>query len=200
MLLVFEAFASIVFLFSLIKNRSSSVFKIIFLSAFIIFILTIIFLFPILQERILTIFTFREHSSNSYRINVWLSCLKMLKDNWLFGIGPGNSTFRLAYGLYMFSGFDALGAYNIFLEFAIEAGIFSLLVFILIQLVSFLKLHCLFWENGNILALGVFISLVGLLIHGMVDTILLRPQVFVPYFFLLGSIAKLGSKTDNIDN
>ena len=190
-------FSLLVILFSLIKSRNHAFSTFTFLATIIIFILAMIFLFPILQERISTIFTLREHSSNSFRINVWLACLKMLKDNWIFGIGPGNNTFRLVYGLYMLSGFDALGAYNIFLEFALEAGILGFLVFILIQLISLLKLHYLFWEKGNIFALGIFISQIALLTHGLVDTILLRPQVFVPYFFLLASIAKLESKTDN---
>jgi len=39
-----------------------------------------------------------------------------LKDNFLIGIGTGNTTFRLVYGLYMVTGFDALGAYNIYLD------------------------------------------------------------------------------------
>jgi hypothetical protein len=52
-----------------------------------------------------------EHSSNAYRIYVWRASAKMFMDNWWFGVGPGNSTFPLAYGLYMKSGFDALGTY-----------------------------------------------------------------------------------------
>ncbi len=149
------------------------------------------FLFPIFIERLSTIFTIREHSSNSYRVNVWLACLKMLKDNWIIGIGPGNNTFRLSYGLYMISGFDALGAYNIFLEFAIETGIFGCLSFLCIFLISFLKLHYIFWKDGELMALGIFISLVALLTHGIVDTVFFRPQVFIPYWFLIASVAKL---------
>lgn len=40
----------------------------------------------------------------------------MFKDNWWIGVGPGNTAFRLAYGLYMKSGFDALGTYCVPLE------------------------------------------------------------------------------------
>ncbi|MBI3590402.1 MAG: O-antigen ligase family protein [Candidatus Melainabacteria bacterium] len=164
---------------------------------FILFVLLAVFhllltyVFPVFAERIATIFTLREHSSNSYRINVWLACLKMLKDNWLIGIGPGNNAFRLAYGLYMISGFDALGAYNIFLEFAIECGFIGCLLFVLIFLTSFLKLHYIFWEKGGVLSLGIFISLIALLTHGMADTVFFRPQIFIPFWFLLASIGKL---------
>ncbi len=154
----------------------------------------VLFLFPVVAERISTIFTLRENTSNSYRVNVWLSCLQMLKDNWLIGIGPGNSTFRLAYGLYMISGFDALAAYNIFLEIAIELGIVGFLIFSLIVLISFLKLHALFWNEKNIFALGIFISIVSLLTHGVFDTVFFRPQVFIPFWFLLASIGKIESE------
>ncbi|HEY9730742.1 MAG TPA: O-antigen ligase family protein, partial [Drouetiella sp.] len=66
---------------------------------------------PSFEQRLTSIFAGREHSSNSYRINVWIASWRMFLDNWWIGIGPGNKTFRLAYGLYMVSGFDALGTY-----------------------------------------------------------------------------------------
>lgn len=164
------------------------------LLACLVLVGALVFLFPIVKERLLTIFTLREHSSNSFRINVWLACLKMLKDNFLLGIGPGNSAFRLAYGLYMLSGFDALASYNIFLEIAIEVGIFGLIVFALIFIISFIKLHYLFWINGKYLAFGIFISLIGLLIHGLVDTVFFRPQIFILFWFLIASIDRIGIK------
>lgn len=151
----------------------------------------IMFLFPVVKERILTIFTFREHSSNSYRVNVWISCLNMLKDNILIGIGPGNSTFRLGYGLYMISGFDALAAYNIFLEFAVEIGFLGGFLALFIFLISFLKLHVIFWDKGSFLGLGIFISLIGVLLHGMFDTVFFRPQIFIPFWLLIAGIDKL---------
>ncbi len=154
----------------------------------------VLFLFPVVAERISTIFTLRENTSNSYRVNVWLSCLQMLKDNWLVGIGPGNSTFRLAYGLYMISGFDALAAYNVFLEIGIELGIVGFLIFSLIILISFLKLHTLFWNQKNIFALGIFISIISLLTHGVFDTVFFRPQIFILFWFLLASIGKIESE------
>ena len=54
----------------------------------------------------------------------------MFKDNWLLGIGVGNKNFREIYGLYMKTGFDALSAYNIYLETAVESGIFALIAFL----------------------------------------------------------------------
>ena len=187
--------SAVIVLFNYLINRRGLINQtpaaIILCVTLIIFSLALIYLFPHVTERLLTIFTLREHSSNNYRVNVWLACFKMLKDNYLIGIGPGNNTFRLAYGLYMISGFDALSAYNIFLETAIEVGVIGCFALILIFSISFIKLHYLFWENRNILALGFFISLIGMITHGLVDTVFFRPQVYIPFWFLLASIAKL---------
>ena len=75
-----------------------------------------------LRARIYSIFAMRGDSSNSFRFNVYHSCINMFKDNWLLGIGCGNQNFREVYGLYMKTGFDALSAYNIYLEIAVEIG------------------------------------------------------------------------------
>ena len=186
-LITISLFLFIIFLVR--QKRLKSIFF--YLILFILLILALTFMFPIFTERISTIFTFREHSSNNFRINVWSSCLEMLKDNFLTGIGPGNSTFREVYGLYMKNNFDALSAYNIFLEIGIETGILGCIAFILIFVLSLLKLHYLFWQKGNLFALGIFLSLVGVLIHGMTDTVFFRPQIFIPFWFLIASIAKL---------
>ena len=148
-------------------------------------------MFPILRERITSIFSFWNYSSNIYRLNVWSACLQLLKDNFIFGIGPGNNTFILGYGLYMHSAYNALGAYNIFLEIAVETGILGLFVFSLILLASLIKIHALYWDQQYIFSLGIFIAMLTLLIHGMVDTVFFRPQIFIPFWFLLASIAKL---------
>lgn len=83
-----------------------------------------------LRARVLSIFAMRQDSSNSFRFNVYQSSFNMFKDNWLLGIGVGNQNFREIYGLYMRTGFDALSAYNIFLEISVESGIFALLAFL----------------------------------------------------------------------
>ena len=91
----------------------------------------ILICFPKIFHRILSIFAMRNDSSTSFRMNVYASSAEMFKDNFLFGIGVGNKVFREIYGLYMLSGFDALSAYSVFLETAVESGIFVLIFSIL---------------------------------------------------------------------
>jgi putative inorganic carbon (HCO3(-)) transporter len=153
---------------------------------------------PGFEHRIVSIFAGREHSSNSFRLNVWLSSLAMLKDNWLIGIGVGNQAFCLAYGLYMRTGFDALGTYCVPLEIAVETGLFGLFVFVLIVMSILYKAHIAFWspisnnrsdlfQYKRWLTVGAAFGLVALLGHGLVDTVFFRPQIqFI--FYLLVSI------------
>lgn len=136
---------------------------------------------PSFEQRLTSIFAGSEHSSNAFRMNVWRSSLRMLKDNWWFGIGPGNQVFRLAYGLYMRSGFDALGTYCVPLELAVESGIFGLSSFGLLLLSLFSRGHQSFWSNSagpsRWLTAGAVAAIVGMMAHGLVDTVFFRPQV-----------------------
>ncbi len=146
---------------------------------------------PGFEQRFSSIFAGREHTSNSYRMNVWESSWQMFLDNWWIGIGPGNKTFRLAYGLYMRSGFDALGTYCVPLEIAVETGIVGLLLFAGMVAMSMARAHLTFWQTQTPyvrwLAAGIAAALVGVMAHGLVDTVFFRPQVQLIFWFLLAA-------------
>jgi putative inorganic carbon (HCO3(-)) transporter len=147
-----------------------------------------------LRARIFSIFAMRNDSSNSFRFNVYNSCIDMFKDNWLLGIGVGNQNFREIYGLYMKTGFDALSAYNIYLETAVESGVFALLSFIAFLGVNITKAVSYIKKRNNInsiyLAISV-ISLIGILVHGIVDTVFFRPQIQFVFWIFIGIIRVL---------
>ena len=153
-----------------------------------------------LRARVLSIFAMRQDSSNSFRFNVYQSSFKMFQDNWLLGIGVGNKNFREIYGLYMRTGFDALSAYNIFLETAVESGIFALLAFLaflIILLKDSIKyiLHSSNIKNIIFISTAV-ISICAVMIHGLVDTVFFRPQIqFV--FWTMVAIASSVLKSEN---
>ncbi len=138
-----------------------------------------------LRARIFSIFAMRGDSSNSFRFNVYNSCIHMFKDNWLLGIGVGNQNFREIYGLYMKTGFDALSAYNIYLETAVESGIFALIAFL-----GFII--CLIKKSvkniSNLYVLAALISISGILIHGFVDTVFFRPQIQFTFWIMAAII------------
>ncbi|HEY9898133.1 MAG TPA: O-antigen ligase family protein [Pantanalinema sp.] len=147
---------------------------------------------PAMQERLLSITATRTHSSNSFRMNVWDGVIRMIKDSWWFGIGLGNDAFRKVYALYMVSGFEALGAYNIFLEEMVEKGILGLLAFVaLVGGAIFRALHHFKHGVSRPWAVAAIAALVGLMIHGMVDTVFYRPSVQILFWLTLAVVIHL---------
>ncbi|MCM1010520.1 MAG: O-antigen ligase family protein [Fusobacterium sp.] len=146
-----------------------------------------------LRARILSIFAMRQDSSNSFRFNVYQASWQMFKDNWLLGIGVGNKNFREIYGLYMKTGFDALSAYNIYLELAVESGIFALIAFLAylgMQIFNAVKYILTSTDAGKIVLISAaLVSLIGVMAHGMVDTVFFRPQIQIIFWVMMALIA-----------
>jgi putative inorganic carbon (HCO3(-)) transporter len=159
------------------------------------------FKFPAFESRILSIFAGSEHSSNAYRIYVWRASAKMFMDNWWFGIGPGNSTFPLAYGLYMKSGFDALGTYCVPLEIGVECGLLGLISSLLLTVSLYAKAHLTFWQNPSMrwMALGLTAALTGLVVQGLVDTVFYRPQVQFLFWLVVAGLTSLSLATASLN-
>jgi len=155
-------------------------------------ILVIIVFLPSTFERFASIFTIRGHSSNSFRMNVWLSCINLFKDNFIIGIGPGNTVFNAVYPLYMFSGFEALSSYNIFLETAVETGIVGLVTFCIMLFSHFFRALYTVYSNldyeNKVISIICLIGLSGLIIQGLFDTIWYRPQVHIQLWLILAII------------
>ena len=119
----------------------------------------------------------------------------MFKDNWLLGIGVGNKNFREIYGLYMKTGFDALSAYNIYLETAVESGIFALIAFLVylgLQIFYAVKYILTSKDAAKIVLMSAaLVSLAGVMAHGMVDTVFFRPQIQIIFWIMMAIISAL---------
>ena len=186
----FECCCLIIILHNLIKPNYKKIFSTI-VGMFVGLISLVVFSSSALRARIFSIFAMRSDSSNSFRFNVYHSCLNMLKDNWLLGIGCGNQNFREIYGLYMKTGFDALSAYNIYLEIAVESGIFALvafLAFLTANMYKAVKYVLKFKSAERIYVLVSLISIIGIITHGFVDTVFFRPQIQFTFWIMVGII------------
>ena len=194
--LFFEILALVVFVYYLLKPIYKKVF--VYITAVMASIFTsIILLSSSLRARVLSIFAMRSDSSNSFRFNVYNSCIEMFKDNWLLGIGVGNQNFREIYGLYMKTGFDALSAYNIYLETAVESGIFALIFFLLFIILILIKAIMFVFKERNlqgIIVATAIISLIGMLFHGFVDTVFFRPQIQFIFWIMIAVIRVLTTR------
>lgn len=155
-------------------------------------VIGLLLFFPGLHDRILSITTTRGHSSNSFRMNVWTAVFAMIRDSWLFGVGVGNKAFMSAYSLYMVSGFEALSAYNIYLEVLVETGIIGILAFgwLLFGALGRCTLMIVRHEN-RIWAAALLAALLGMMAHGMVDTVFFRPSVQLLFWLILAMVMRL---------
>lgn len=163
-------------------------------SAASVLILAVLVVEP-LRDRVSSIFVGRGDSSNNYRINVWMAAIDMIKDRPVLGIGPGNNAFNKIYPLYQRPRYSALSAYSILLEVAVETGIIGLTCFLWLLFVTFTQgwkaLQRLrdaknatgFWLIAAIAAM------IGMLGHGLVDTVLYRPEVNTLWWLMFAIIA-----------
>ncbi len=152
---------------------------------------------PSILHRLETIFTLRGDSSNSYRMNVYIASAKMFFDNFWIGIGTGNTTYRLIYGLYMITGFDALGAYNIYLEMAVESGVFAPLIFLWTMILTFAKSIKRLFEQSmkfRLVTISALSAVLATLFHGIFDTIWYRPQIQLIFWFYIAILAVMTMK------
>jgi putative inorganic carbon (HCO3(-)) transporter len=148
-----------------------------------------------LRLRFASIFAGREDSSNNFRIEVWKAVDKIIADYPLTGIGPGHDAFNLVYPRYMNSRYPALSAYSIYLEHIVEMGYFGFGCFIWLLAVTFnhgiLQIDRLrrVRNNQGLWLIASVAAIVGLSIHGFVDTVWYRPPISTLWWFVLGIIA-----------
>ena len=93
----------------------------------------------------------------------------------------------------MKTGFDALSAYNIFLEIAVESGIFALVAFLgfLILLVkdSVKMIFNSIDIEKIIFVSAALISILAVMFHGLVDTVFFRPQIQFVFWTMVAVIS-----------
>jgi putative inorganic carbon (hco3(-)) transporter len=148
-----------------------------------------------LRDRVASMFSGREDSSNNFRINVWIAVLEMIKDRPILGIGPGNDAFNRVYPRYQQAGYTALSAYSIVLEILVETGVIGLGCFLWILMatlsqgwVQLQRLRQVASRDGFWL-MAAIATMLGMLSHGLFDTVWYRPQVSTLWWLMLALVA-----------
>jgi putative inorganic carbon (HCO3(-)) transporter len=151
-------------------------------------------LVPTLRKRVGSIFG-TEDSSNAFRVNVWISVLNMIKAKPILGIGPGNKAFNQVYPLYQRSGYSALGTYSVPLEITVETGIIGLICYgwmiFTIFRQAWIALNRLRSDrdSSGLWIIAAIATLVGMIVHGLVDTVWYRPQVQLLWWLAIAIIS-----------
>ncbi len=168
--------------FKNIKKRYKNI-----LTALAVAAVGIIAVTPSISRRFASIFHFRGDSSISFRMNVYEAAVRMFQDNPFVGIGLGNLNFREIYGLYMKTGFDALGAYCVPLEVAVESGIFALLFFVMFIFYAVYKAIKMFKDDAvpffsRVIVFITALTIISTMAHGFFDTVWYRPQLQIIFW------------------
>lgn len=163
-------------------------------SAATVVVLAVLVVDP-LRDRVSSIFAGRGDSSNNFRINVWESVIELIKDYPVIGIGPGNSAFNKIYPIYQRPKYSALSAYSIYLEVLVETGVIGFTCFLWLLLVTLnlgwsqlQRLRSLADPQGFWL-MAAIASLLGMMGHGLVDTVLYRPEVNTLWWLMIALMA-----------
>lgn len=157
----------IIFLF--IKNK-----KIIF--AFL-FIFLLFFALENNSDKFEKIINFKEKTSLTSRLAIWQSSKKIISDNWIWGIGPGNFQDKyLTYQKYFtpYPEWAVPQPHNIFLAFWLQTGFIGLIGFlslIFLWLTKTIKTLAMLKDSYKKNALLILITIIfSILIHGLIDT------------------------------
>ncbi|NEO54461.1 MAG: putative bicarbonate transporter, IctB family [Okeania sp. SIO3B5] len=162
-------------------------------------ILAVVLLEP-LRYRVFSVFAGRQDSSNNFRMNVWMSVFEMIRDRPILGIGPGNDVFNKIYPLYQRPRYSALSAYSVPLEIIVETGFIGFTAFLWLLLVTFnqgvLNLRRLrdAGDRQGYWLIGAMVGMVGLMAHGLVDTVWYRPQINTLWWLMVAIIASYYGK------
>lgn len=111
--------------------------------------------------------------STSYRVSIWMGSLRMLKDYWLCGVGPGDAAFNTVYPTYSYDSIVTPHSHNLLLQITADAGIVALILFCVV----------LFWyvrglcaaahkerdSKGRLLQVAFLSGVAGFMVQAMTD-------------------------------
>lgn len=156
-------------------------------------IIGLMFVPMILPESIIYRFTSIGNlgdSSTSYRVNIWLGTLRIIKDYWWMGIGIGSEAFNKVYPFYSYNAAVALHSHNLYLQILVETGICGLLTFIASMVISFKKILIgyIFGKKNmySLLCAAAIAGLLGFLLQGMFDYAWYNYRVFAIFWMVIG--------------
>ncbi|MDR1703691.1 MAG: O-antigen ligase family protein, partial [Clostridiales bacterium] len=158
-------------------------------------VIALAFMPVLLPESVLTRFLSignMTDSSTSYRVNIWLACLLMIKDVWMTGIGSGEPSFRYIYQEYSFNAVEAPHSHNLYLQVIIELGVFGLVILAAILLTAFKRFFVSYKLSKDAFiraaAAALAAGLFGYLVQGMTDNVWYNNRI-VTFFWLILAIA-----------
>lgn len=143
-------------------------------------------------------------TSTSYRVSIWMGSLKMLKDYWVTGIGPGTQAFNMIYPMYSYNTISAPHAHNLFLQIICDAGFVAIVIFVILILV-FIRMNCKAISvekdhTAKMFQIGSLSSIGGFMVQSMTDYSFYNYRVmflFWAYLALSAVFCRMSSLKDD---
>ncbi len=170
--------------------------KILLLVFFSIFSIYLLFFNQPVVNRLLSSFDFSE-GSNIERIKNWRQGMEVFDSNFLWGVGIGNYSMEIDPS----RGYRTpIYAHNTYLDIGSEMGIFSLLAWLALILVTIFELYFFSEKTFDIskktLSLGLISSFAWFSIHGFFDTPIFSPTV-LSIFMIIVSLAIITTEIES---
>ena len=143
-------------------------------------------------------------SSSHARLETWQTALLMIKEQWLSGIGLGQ--FEQRYPEFASRLFHPpvqlvmLHAHNIFLSFWLNVGLIGLAGFLGILVVFFTKIVRGWWQRHDLMLLGVGVTMIAILAHGLLDTPYWKNDLAAVFWIVVALGALLSRETHGREN
>jgi hypothetical protein len=160
--------------------------------------LIILFFIPGFTIRIKRL-VFLSDSSLWYRIQIWRGVWRALQDYWLWGAGPGS--FQLIYPQYQLGRIVSRHAHQLYLQFWLEYGLFSLLAFMAVMKRILTRARaCFRIQRKPPLIIPLTIALIIFLVYGFSETWYIHSFCGGYFWFLTGLLlsVKKYSNSDKI--
>ena len=143
------------------------------------------------DSAVLTRLTSFGDSSTSYRISIWKGVLRMLEDIGFYGVGIGEGAFQKIYPIYSLEGIEAAPhAHNLYLQIAVEMGVFALIVFLVFIFLyaqfSFSFCKSALNRSNKLICLGIFSGVLAVLVQGMTDYVWYNYRIFLLFWMVVG--------------
>ena len=152
--------------------------KIILFSSIALILIALTFILATRWERLIDIQN--PQNSITQRLNYWRTAIAVIKDNFVFGVGPGN--FKEVFLKYKTGlSTDTRYAHNVFLHIFSETGIPGLM--------AILYLFIALFKRSNIKKHGfIFIAIFAFVFHNLIDNTFFIPETAALFWISMGLI------------
>lgn len=129
-------------------------------------------------------------SSTSYRVNIWMGTVAMLKDYWISGVGLGTEAFNEVYPYYSFHGIVAPHSHNLYLQLVVENGITGLVAFVILILTYYRMCISSIIRNKKdrllkATTIGLSAGMFGYLVQGMFDNVWYNYRIVFMFYVVI---------------